>query len=384
MNNDELGRQPLDEASTTRRRFLKGSVGLIGLTSVGGILQACGGSPTTPSTSGAPSSGSPGVKLEGPVNWLTSTPALADPDAIGSFEQSTGVKIASVPYGTFDEMLAKVRGGQTPYDIINMNDGQVPLLAREGLIQPINSAQMRNFANMFPIFRDRETLNFDGKVWGVPQFFGANAIAYNSKKIPQLDSVGALFDEKYKGRIAMRDSSEDSLLVGALRLGFKQPYRMGDEQLAQVKALLIKQKPLVRVYWRGIADLQAAFANEEVWLAWSQLLVVEPLKKAGLDMGWVWPKEGVGAFLAVVALAKTATHRPAAEAFLNYLMGEEWGLIIAKKYGYAPCSETTFGKMTPDVRQKVNIDTAKLATLTFKEEFDRPKWNKIWDEIKAA
>jgi spermidine/putrescine-binding protein len=159
---------------------------------------------------------------------------------------------------------------------------------------------------------------------------------------------------------------------------------MDDDQLEQVKNLLIEQKPLVRVYWRGIADLQAAFANDEVDVAWSQLLVIEPLREAGLDMGWAWPKEGVAAFLAVVALADTATHVPAANAFLNYLMGSEWGLAIARNYGYAPTSEAAFDAFTPEIAEKVAIDPSRIENVQFRQPFDREKYTALWAEVQAA
>ena len=215
MGSNDLDQRPSDLALPSRRQFLKGTAGVIGLASFGGLLQAC----ATPGASSSAASVAPpasasaaataaasaaasasGAALEGPVNWLTSTPALADPAAIGAFEAATGIKIAAVPYGTQDEMLTKVRGGQTPFDIVNLDQTQVKLLADEGHILPIPVDQMPNFAKVFPVFRERETLNFNGQTWAAPQFFGANAIAYNKKFLPEVDSVEALFDQKNSGR----------------------------------------------------------------------------------------------------------------------------------------------------------------------------------------
>jgi spermidine/putrescine transport system substrate-binding protein len=317
------------------------------------------------------------------VNWLVSTPALVDPALISAFEEETGVKIEAVPYSSYDEMLTKVRGGQTPFDLVSMEQSHVKLLADEGHIQPIPVDEMPNFESVFPVFRDRESLNFDGQTWAAPAFFGANALAFDRSALPNVDSVGALFDPANAGRIGMRDEPEDAFLVGALQKGFT-PYQMDDDQLQEVKNLLVEQKPLVRVYWKGIADLQAAFANDELDVAWSQLLLIEPLRAAGLDMGWAWPKEGVAAFLAVVALADTATHIPAANALLNYLMGPEWGFELASAYGYAPTSEAAFDAFTPEVAEKVAIDPSRVDGVQFRQPFDREKYTALWAEVQAA
>jgi spermidine/putrescine-binding protein len=363
-----LGAQP---SGLSRRTFLKRSAGVAAAASLGGLIPAVG----------ARAQG--GASLEGPVNWLVSTPALVEPEAIAPFTEATGVAIEAVPYSTYDEMLAKVRGAQTPFDIISMEQSHVKLLAEEGHILPIPTSEMANFDSVFPVFRDRDTLNFEGQTWAAPAFFGANALAYNRAMLPEVDSVGALFDPANSGLIGMRDEPEDAFLVGALQAGFT-PYEMDDAQLQEVKNLLIEQKPLVRVYWRGIADLEAAFANEELAVAWSQLLLIEPLRAAGLDMGWTWPKEGVAAFLAVVALADTATHVPAANAFLDYLMGPEWGLAIASKYGYAPTSEAAFDAFTPEIAEKVAIDPTRIENVRFRQPFDREKYTALWEEVKAA
>jgi hypothetical protein len=76
-------------------------------------------------------------------------------------------------------------------------------LAREGRIVPVDPGRLSNFATVFPYFRESPFLNFDGKTWGGLVLFGANAIAYDRKRVPHVDSLEALFDEKYKGRTAV-------------------------------------------------------------------------------------------------------------------------------------------------------------------------------------
>jgi spermidine/putrescine-binding protein len=323
------------------------------------------------------------TKLEGPVNWFSASTIYTDPEAMAAWERATGVKVVNTPFGPVDEMLTKLRSGAALFDVVLVPQQLVQPLAREGRIVPIDTGKLPNFTNVFPYFKESPFLNFDGKTWGGLVLFGANAIAYNRKRIPNVDSLASLFDEKYRGRIAMRDSAEDSVAVAALQLGYKQPYRLTDTQLDEAKKLLLKQKPLVRTYWRGIADLQAAFANEEVWIAWSQLAVVEPLRRAGLDMGWVWPKEGALGWFTANCVVATSTRRPAAEALIDYVMGDDWGLAIARKFGYASCSDSVYRKMTPELIKRVDVDPAKLQSTPFKEEFDRPKWQRVWDEVKA-
>ena len=88
--------------------------------------------------------------------------------------------------------------------------------------------------------------------------------------------------------------------------------------------------------------------------------------------------------IAVVALADTATHVPAANALLDYLMGSEWGLGLASAYGYAPTSEAAFDAFTPEVAEKVAIDPSRVADVQFRQPFDREKYTALWAEVQAA
>src|SRR3712207_7038396 len=53
-------------------------------------------------------------------------------------------------------------------DIISMEQSHVKLLAEEGHILPIPVAEMPNFTSVFPVFRERDTLNFEGQTWAAP------------------------------------------------------------------------------------------------------------------------------------------------------------------------------------------------------------------------
>ena len=322
----------------------------------------------------------------GTLNWFAFGTVYSDPYLLEPWVKETNIAIKQTPWTGADEMMAKIRGGGSQlFDCASIPQQFIRQMTRDNLIEPIDRANVPNFAKLFPEFRDSPYVNADGQILGVPWVWGANAIAYNKKHIPEVTSMASLFDEKFKGRISMRDDPEDSLAVGALYLGIKEPFKMSETDLQEVKKLLVKQRPLIRSYWRSVSDLQTLFANDEIAVAWSQLAILAPLRTAGIDMGWVWPKEGVLGFFNGQCTLKGNAKKKEAEAFANFLIGPDYGARLGEKTGYATTSDLARAKMSPETLAKAGIDPARLKLLQFKELIpNRPAWQKIWDEVKAS
>lgn len=289
-------------------------------------------------------------------------------------------------YSSSDEMMAKLRGGGTKlYDLIVPVQNYVPLAVRANLLEALDPAKMTYRKDLFPEFQNYPQWTVDGKLYGVPFVWGANAIAFNRAVTGEIDSMDALFDPKWKGRIALRDEPEDSLGLAALKLGIKEPYSMDEKALQEVKKLLIAQKPLLRAYWKNIADVQNMIASGEVVVAWTMLAVIEPLKKAGIDAGWVWPKEGAIGWSEAISAVKGTRKLALVEEYANFTLSPEYGEMMARYLGYAPASKAAVDRLEPQLVKDLGIDPKAVNRLTFKDNpKDRSRWNDIWNEVKAA
>lgn len=289
-------------------------------------------------------------------------------------------------FSSSDEMVAKLRGGGTKlYDMVVPAQHFVALSVRAGLFEPLDPAKMTYRKDLFTEFQNDPNWTVDGKLYGVPFVWGANAMAFNRKVTGDLDSMSALFDKKWKGRIALRDDAEDTLCMGALMLGIKDPTNMDEKALQEVKKLLISQKPLLRAYWKNVADLQTMLGSGEVVVAWAFLNVIEPLKKAGIDAGWVWPKEGALGWSESVSAVKGTKKLALVEEFANFTLSPEHGEMMARYLGYAPASKVAVDRLEPKLVTDLGIDPKAFSRLTFKGNLtNRSRWNDIWNEVKAA
>ena len=307
-------------------------------------------------------------------------------DFVSDAKKKLNLDLKPTFYASSDEMMAKLRGGGTKlYDMIVPVQNYIEPAAKAGLIEPLDPAALTNSKDIFEQFSKSPQWRVGDKLYGIPFVWGANAIAFNRKEAGEVDSLGALFDPKFKGRIAMRDEPEDSLAVGALQLGIKKPYSMDEKELQEVKKLLISQKPLVRAYWKNVADVQNMLASGEVVVAWSFLAVIAPLLKAGVDVGWVWPKEGAVGWSESITPVKGTTKLKLVEEYANFTLSPEYGEFMARTTRYAPASKPAIARLEPKLVKDLGIDIDKVDRLVFKDiPKDKSRWNEVWNEIKAA
>jgi spermidine/putrescine-binding protein len=199
--------------------------------------------------------------------------------------------------------------------------------------------KLPNSEQLFPRFQNTEFWQKDGKSYGVPYLWGANAIAFNRTETGEINSLDALWNPAFKGRIAMRDEAEDSVAIAALKLGIENPYDLDEKGLQEVKKLLIAQKPLLRTYWKRAADVSSLLGSREVVVTWSFLEVVAPLRKSGLDIGWVWPKEGAIGITQGVAASTETKNIGLVQEYANHTLSADFGHLMASTTRYAPTSK---------------------------------------------
>ena len=353
-----------------RREFVRalGASGLLG--GLSPLLAACGGE---------------GVEADRSLGLFTWTSWGAQ-GFVDHARTTLGVEVVPTFYSSADEMLAKLRGGGTRiYDMIVPTQNYVEPAVRAGLIQPLDPARLTNAVNVFPEFQGSPFWTVDGALYGVPFVWGANAIAFNRAETGDVDSLAALFDPRFSGRIAIRDEPDDTLAIAALHLGIERPFSMGEAELQEVKKLLIAQKPMVRAYYRNVADVQNMLASGEVVIAWTFLAVVAPLRAAGVDIGWVWPKEGAIGWSESITPVMGTTKLDLVHEYANYTLTAGYGEMMARTTRYAPTTQAAVDSLEPELVQELGIDTSRIQQMVFKEiPPDKARWNEIWNEVKAS
>ncbi len=89
----------------------------------------------------------------------------------------------------------------------------------------------------------RSSSSVDGKLYTIPEKFGYNTVAYNKAAVdPQaMTDINAIWDPKYKGRVAMYDYYVPMIEYVAIALG-KKPADLTEADLPAIKDKLIALK----------------------------------------------------------------------------------------------------------------------------------------------
>ncbi len=104
------------------------------------------------------------------------------PDTVPKFEAEFGVRVRYGIYESNEEMLARVMGGNSGWDVVFPTDYIVkPMLAND-LLAPVHREELPNLTQLEPRFQHPE---WDPELkWSVPYMVIAAGIAYNRKLNP--------------------------------------------------------------------------------------------------------------------------------------------------------------------------------------------------------
>lgn len=109
-----------------------------------GVLMATGCQGVAPGQAG----------LTKELNHLAWTSYTA-PEVYTSFEEEYGVRILETTHSGNEEVLAKLQGGATGFDVIVVSDYMVATMIELGMLAELDKSQLSNINNLDPFFADR-------------------------------------------------------------------------------------------------------------------------------------------------------------------------------------------------------------------------------------
>jgi spermidine/putrescine transport system substrate-binding protein len=260
-----------------------------------------------------------------------------------------------------------------------------------GIIQAIDTSRLSNWVNVFPELKSLKNTQFDGEQWFVPFDWGQTSITYRTDLVDWQgeDSWALLWDERYEGRLAMMDAAEDAWWCAAIYAGVDVD-NLTDEDIAKVRVLLEKQRPLLRFYQNDMTQVEQALASGELVAAMTWNSSPLELTNQGLPVRFMKPKEGALTWVCGMVLAANAPHYDKAHDIINALIDERPGIFLIEEYGYGHSNMKAFEAVDEDVLVARGLSKNPLALLeagVFIPSVDpdiNTKIERDWAEIKAG
>lgn len=301
------------------------------------------------------------------------------PETIARFERESGVRVSYDTFESNEEMVAKLVAGGSGYDLIGPTSYLVPVLVEGGLLAPIDHAVLRHWENLLPDFVNAPA--DPGGRYSMPYQWGTTGIAFRGDLLPSAPvSWGVFADPSLAGKMTMQDDGREVI-------GTMLKWRGGSinstipRELEAAKQDAIAIKPNLRAYVSAPVKSQLISGDVLVAQIWSPDARQAQLEEPRVQ--YVIPREGSEIFLDTLAVTRTAPHRRAAHAFLDYLLRPEVAAEIADLTGGGPVNGAAIARMTRPVSPP---EAALLARLEFQRDLGAAtdRWDRIWTEVKSA
>lgn len=269
-------------------------------------------------------------------------PGYADADLVKVFEQRTGSKVEVTLIDTDDALWEKVshNHGQD-FDVFAVNTAELQRYIALELVVPINTAAMPNLAMQLPKFRDLSAIpgiRRDGKVFAIPYTYAEMGLIFDRKQVSHApDSIKALWDPRYRGKVLLYNGGTHSFSLAAQSLDSKTPFQLASTEWPMaVQQLIALRRNALTFYTQpdesvelfrkqGAALMLANYGSQQLQL----------FKKAGVDVGYAIPKEGALAWLDCWVITRGAKNTTLAQDWINYMLERAPGEALVNRQGLA-------------------------------------------------
>jgi putative spermidine/putrescine transport system substrate-binding protein len=315
------------------------------------VAAACGGASPTAAPTAAPTTGAtaapsaavtaapvatigPGEGALNLVIWAGYAERGAEDagfDWVTPFEKATGCKVSTTNMTDSNNGVAEMQSGK--YDGISASGDATTRLIQGGIVAPIDTRMLSNYANVFPGLKDLPHNTVDGVNYGVPHGRGANLLMYNTEAVtPAPTSWDGMWEGAagFGGKVSVYDSSI-YIADAALHLKTKQPdlgindiYQLTQAQFDAAVALLTKQRdegdPL---YWSDYAAQIASYAAGDVVIGTTWPLQMLLLQTDKSPVVGILPDEGSTGWSDTWMMYKQAAHPNCMLLWMNHMMSAE-------------------------------------------------------------
>ena len=314
----------------------------------------------------------------------------ADPSFAAKFEEENDATINATPMSSSDDAFGRLQaGGGSNFDLVSASNDVSQRLIDAGLVQPIDPSRLSNYENLYEQFQMPPYITKDGEVYGANFAWGPTLMLYNTEEVTEEPtSWRALLDERYAGKISTWNAPIQ-IAQYALLLDPKpeDPYALDEEQLAQVRDILLQQRPLIRTYWNLGDELKQLYASGEVIISDAWPYVGLGLKEQGVPVAEVIPSEGVTGWSDSWMLTTGAQNVDLAYKWMDYMIGPDGQMGVLNNNGYAITNRTVIEGLDPELREALlmdNIEEGYDSILMWRNVPNYDKWLAIWQEVTAG
>jgi putative spermidine/putrescine transport system substrate-binding protein len=340
-------------------------------------VTACTGAGGSPAPSAQASLGAG----EGEVNLIIwagyAERGATDPayDWVTPFETKTGCKVNTIDMTDSNNGVTLMQSGD--YDGGSFSGDATQRLMAGGIVAPVNTALIPNYANIFEGLKNKAHNSLDGVPYGVPHGRGPNLLMYNTDVVTTAPTSWDLVwngGADGTGKVSVYDSSiyiaDAALHLKQTQpdLGIDNPYQLTQPQFDAAIALLEKQRDAGALYWGTYADQVASYTAGDVTTGTSWQFQTNLLQGEDQPIAAVLPDEGSTGWSDTWMIAKNAKHPNCMYMWMDHMASAEANGQATVWFGEAPTSQQAC-----DYAETIAAGHCELTHAT-----DEAYYDKIW------
>ena len=265
----------------------------------------------------------------------------------GVWRAALAARVQYDNYSTDAELETKLLTGGGGYDVIFPSDRSMPPLTKKDQLAAIDKRLLPNLKHIDPKFLGAR---FDPENrYSVPYFWGTAAVGIRTDHVTEpVKGFEVLFDPRYKGLGSLcLTTLRDVVAIVLLYLGL--PMNSTEEaDLAKVKELLKKQRPLIQAYTSD--GYKEKLISGEAWvsLGWTGDILQARSKEAKVRA--IIPESGSMIWVDSIAIPKAAENPRLAHEFINFLLDPDIAARNANSVEYATPNMAAMEKIDSKLR----------------------------------
>lgn len=283
----------------------------------------------------------PGAARAETVLRVLAWPGYADPDIVAVFEKRQGVKVAVTTVASDEVLRAFLARTDGPgFDVVAANTAEISRLVGLGLLAPLPVDDIPNTARQLPRFRRLQSIagiTRGADVYAVPYTYSEMGLIYDRQQFsapPQ--SIAVLWDPRWQGKVLAFDSSNHAFALAAMRRGLP-PFRIDADQFGPLAKDLVALRRNVRAFYSLPEESLELFRTHQVAVMHANYgqQQLKQLRDAGVDVGYVVPREGALAWLDCWAITQRSQHKTLALQWIDYMLDPTVSRQLTRRQGLA-------------------------------------------------
>ena len=310
------------------------------------------------------------------------------PEMQAKFTKETGIQLHISNYSSSEELLAKAQAGASGIDVAVPSDYMVGVMAKTGLLMPLDNAKIPNKVGLDPELLRRE---YDPEnTYSLPYSWNVTGIAINHDLFKgSIKSWKDLFTneeiaQSIAGKLSLLDDVRE-VTAAALRVNGFSVNTVKPEELAKAEATLKEVRGRVKMFTSDVID---PLVKKEVAVAQGYSSdVLQANRNSGGKIDFVLPEDGGTRSIDNLVILKGAKNVVAAHALINFLLSAEANAAFVTQIMGGPVVLKTKSLVSPELQKNPILFPPKNSLSKFEFLHDVGEatraYDRVWTEVRA-